>query len=400
MTQTADAVIIGGGVHGASLAYHLALKGMRDVTLLEKRFLAAGGTGKSTAVVRQHYDNLPESELVFVSWKYFVDWANVVGGDSGFVKTGFVRTVLPEEYAALEANVAMHRRVGIHAQLITRKEFHELEPAWDVSDVELAAYEPDSGYADPQATTLSLAEAARAHGAHIYQDTAALQIRAASGRITGVTADRLGEIATPVVVVAAGPWTPALVQPLGIDLPIVCERHQVASFVRPSELKSHLTCIDGANEMYFRPEGNTLTLVGCGVGARHADPDAYKEGIDEAQIEFTAERISRRIPAMLNGLSQGGWAGFYDMTPDEKCILGALPLEGLFVNAGHSGTGFKIAPAVGLCLSELICEGAARTVDLTPFRASRFAENRPLYGEHPYSTSWHTGKTGSGKPGI
>ncbi len=107
---------------------------------------------------------------------------------------------------------------------------------------------------------------------------------------------------------------------------------------------------------------------------------------------------------MADGLSQGGWAGFYDMTPDEKCILGALPVDGLYVDAGHSGTGFKIAPAVGLGLAELICGGEARTVDLTPFRWTRFAENKPLYGEHPYSTSWHTGKTdasrpASGKPG-
>lgn len=393
MSQTADAVVIGGGVHGASVAYHLAKKGMR-VTLLEKRFLAAGGTGKSTAVVRQHYDNGVESCLVLESWKYFIHWADVVGGDAGYVKTGFVRTVISSEIAALKANVAMHQQIGIPTRLITRQEFRDIEPSWNVSDVEYAAYEPDSGYADPQATTLSLAEGARALGAQILHETTALEIIANTGKVTGVRTDRVGEITAPVIVVVAGPWSPRLVKPLGIDLPITCERHQVASFFRPQEIAPvHVTCIDGANEMYFRPEGKSLTLIGCGVGGKNADPDNYKKGIDDDHIAESGERLARRIPKIADALSQGGWAGFYDMTPDEKCLLGALPIDGLYINAGHSGTGFKIAPAVGLCLSELIHDGAAKTTDISPLRWSRFKEGKPYYGDHPYSTSWHTGVT-------
>jgi sarcosine oxidase subunit beta len=132
--------------------------------------------------------------------------------------------------------------------------------------------------------------------------------------------------------------------------------------------------------------------VGAGVG-KPVDPDQYNENIDDASVELMGERLARRIPPMSEALSQGGWSGLYDMTPDEKCIVGALPIDGLYVNAGHSGTGFKIAPALGLCLSEMICDGKAATVDLAPFRWTRFAENQPLVGEHPYSTSWHTGKT-------
>lgn len=304
-----------------------------------------------------------------------------------------MRIVLPTEVDALEANVAMQQKIGIRTQLITAQEFREIEPAWDVSDVTLAAYEPDSGYADPQATTLAFASRAKEMGAQILQETTALKINTTGNRVTSVTTDKAGEISTGKVIVVAGAWTPRLVKPLGIDLPIVCERHQVASFVRPAKIaKPHITCIDGAREMYFRPEGQTLTLVGCGVG-KPTDPDNYNENIDDPQIEFTAERIARRIPPMNDGLSQGGWSGIYDMTPDEKCIADALPVEGLYVNAGHSGTGFKIAPAVGLCMSELVCDGTAKTVDLAPFRWTRFSEGKPLMGEHPYSTSWHTGRT-------
>jgi sarcosine oxidase subunit beta len=391
MTLTADAIVIGGGVHGTSAAYHLAKRKMR-VVLLEKKFLAAGGTGKSTAVVRQHYDNFVESVLVYESWKYFMDWANIVGGDAGWVKTGFTRIVLPSEVDALRANVAMHQRIGIPTQLITGADLKKIEPAWETRDVPFAAYEPESGYADPQATTLSFADAAKRLGAQVLQETTARQIVVKNNRVAGVMTDRVGEIAAPIVVVVAGPWTPFLLKQLGIDVPIKCERHQVASFVRPKAIaRTHIICIDGANEMYFRPEGQSLTLVGCGIG-KPTDPDNYNEAIDDDNVELSAARIARRIPPMADGLSQGGWAGLYDMTPDEKCIVGALPIDGLYVNAGHSGTGFKIAPALGLCLSELICDGATRTADIAPLRWSRFAEGKPYYGEHSYSTSWHTGR--------
>ncbi|MBI3537077.1 MAG: FAD-binding oxidoreductase, partial [Chloroflexi bacterium] len=168
MSLTADAIIIGGGVHGASLAFHLARRKLR-VLLLEKKFLASGGTGKSTALVRQHYDNFVESALTHASWKYFVNWNEVVGGDAGFVQSGFIRTVIASELDALRANTAMHARIGITTKLITAREVKEIEPSWDVSDIEYAAYEPDSGYADPQATTLTLADAAKKLGAQIFQ---------------------------------------------------------------------------------------------------------------------------------------------------------------------------------------------------------------------------------------
>ena len=391
--QTVDAIIIGGGVHGTSLAYHLAKRKMR-VLLLEKSFFAAGGTGKSTALVRQHYDNYVESKLTYESWKYFANWKEIVGGlDAGFVKTGFIRTVIPDELAALRANTDMHREIGIRAELITAAQVQEIEPDWDVSDISCAAYEPEPGYADPQATTQSFAERARELGAQLHQETAVLKINVRANRIAGVTTDKLGEVGAPNVVVAAGPWTPHLLKPLGIEVPITCERHQVASFVRPAGVRARVCCIDGAKEMYFRPEGHNLILVGCGMGAKNIDPDQYNEAIDDEHIEYTAEKISQRIPGMIDGLSQGGWAGFYDMTPDEKCLVGELPIQGLYMNAGHSGTGFKTAPALGLCISELICDGASKTVDLTPLHWSRFQEGNKYFGDHPYSTSWHTGKT-------
>jgi sarcosine oxidase subunit beta len=390
--QTAEVVIIGGGVIGTSIAYHLAKRGMKNVVLLEKRFLAAGGTGKSTALVRQHYDNQAESKMVYESWKVFSNWADLVGGDCGFVKTGFVHTVIPNETRALIENVKMHQAFGIHTQLVTGQELQEIEPYWDVRDIQYAAYEPDSGYADPQATTLCFAQTAKNLGAQILQETVAQEILTRDSQVTGVLTNK-GEIAAPTVVVAAGPWSVGLCKPLGIDLPITCDRHQVATFRRPPEIaRRHSCCIDAALEMYFKPEGHDLTIVGSGVGVKNADPDTYNEGVDEDNILDAAERIARRIPKMEDALAQGGWAGFYDLTPDEKMILDRLTYEGLYLNAGHSGTGFKMGPAVGLLLSELICDGKTTTMDISPFRLSRFAEGKLLYDKFPYTTSWHTGR--------
>jgi sarcosine oxidase subunit beta len=389
--ETADAVIIGGGVIGASIAYHLAKRGIKNVVLLEKRFLAAGGTGKSTALVRQHYDNYPESKMVYESWKVFFNWADIIGGDCGFVKTGFVRTVIPEETNALKANVKMQQDIGIHTQVVTAQELHDLEPYWYVGDIQYAAYEADSGFADPQATTLGFADAARKLGAQIMQETRVEKILTSDSQVRGVQTDK-GEISAPTVIVAAGPWSVGLCRAIGIELPIVCDRHQVATFRRPQEIaRGHACCIDGAMEMYFKPEGHDLTIVGSGVGARNADPDYYNEGAEEENILDAAERISRRIPKMEEALSQGGWGGFYDMTPDEKMILDRMPYEGLYLNAGHSGTGFKMAPAVGMLLSEWICDGETKTMDVHPFRLSRFPEGKLLYDKFPYSTNWHTG---------
>ncbi len=388
--QTADAVVIGGGIMGASVAFHLAARGLKNLILLDRRFLAAGGTGKSTALVRLHYDNYPEARMVYESWKIFAEWSHRVGGDCGFVRTGFVQTVLPGETGALKANVEMQQAIGIPTRLITGAELHELEPDWETADIEYAAYEPESGYADPQAATLSLADGARSRGAQIWQETAAAEILVSGSRVLGVRTNR-GDISAPVVVIAAGPWSGALVRPLGVELPIRPERHQLATFRRPLDLtRRHACCIDGVLEMYFKPEGQNLTVVGAGVGQKNVDPDRYNEGADEDVILLAAERISRRIPKMERALSQGGWSGIYDMTPDEKMILDRLPYDGLYVTAGHSGTGFKMGPAVGLLLSEWICDGRVSTMDVSPFRLSRFAEGKPLYDQHPYSTRWYT----------
>ena len=164
MTETADVIIIGAGVHGASLAFHLAQRGVK-VTVLEKRFVAAGATGRSSGLVRMHYDTEVDSRLAWESFRTFRNWKEMVGGDCGFTRTGFIQIVAREHADALRANVAMQQRMGIPSFLITAEDVRRLAPSFTTDDFDIAAYEPESGFAMPGDTAMALINAARAAGA-------------------------------------------------------------------------------------------------------------------------------------------------------------------------------------------------------------------------------------------
>src|SRR5712691_2311302 len=224
---SADIVIVGGGVVGASTAFHLAVLGVRNVVLLERQQLAAGASGKSGALVRMHYTNEAESRLAFESLKIFRDFAAVVGGDCGFEPVGFFQIVGRGYEAALGRNVAAQQRLGIRTEAITADELARRLPGCRVDDVGGAAWEPGSGFADPNATTFAFAEAARRRGVTIRTHCEARRILVERGRVVGVeTAE--DRIAAPVVVVAAGAWATGLLAPLGLDYGLRPHRVQIS----------------------------------------------------------------------------------------------------------------------------------------------------------------------------
>ena len=187
MSNTADIIIIGAGVHGASLAFHLAERGVKPL-VLEKNFIGAGATGRSSGLVRMHYDVRQDSELAWVSFGYFRNWEEKVGGDSGcgFTRTGFIQIVARENKDALRTNTAMQQEVGIPTFLISADDVARLAPNFLTDDFDLAAYEPESGYADPSATNMSLMNAAKEKGARLLQDCAVTGIVVKSGKVKGV----------------------------------------------------------------------------------------------------------------------------------------------------------------------------------------------------------------------
>lgn len=388
---TADVVVVGGGAVGTSTAFHLASLGAGRVVLCERRSLAAGASGRSGALVRMHYTNEPEARLAFLSLRYFRNWDDLVGaGDCGFVPSGFVRLVSPENLGKLRANVEMLRRVGINTRIIGREELAELAPEWDLSDVEIAAYEPDSGYANPVATTEGFAERARQLGADIRTGTEVTGIRVDGGRVAGV-ATSAGFISTRTVVIAGGAWAVPLLRSLGVGVDLRPARIQVAIFDRPPVLgtgRPLITCIDGANGMYFRSEGPDWSRILAGLSSYRLpleDPDQLKSEADPDYLAAVRERLSRRLPVMGFVPPRGGWAGAIVLSPDGKPVIDRHPeVEGLYFFTADNGTSFKTSPAVGLTLAEWVVFGAPRSVDVRPFRASRFAEGKPLIGEHEY----------------
>lgn len=374
LPRTADVVIIGGGVHGASLAYHLAAKQAGRVLLIEKRFLASGPTGRSTAMVRRYYGMDFFTRTASAAADVFQHWAEVVGGgDPGFRQVGYLVLVDEREAPLLRHNVARAREIGARVELITPADVKALVPQIAVDDLALASYEPESGYADPSSTTTALADRARELGATIAQYEAVDAILAEGSRVVGVRTAS-GVVSAPVVVNCAGLWAARLLAPLGIEVTITPKRHQMCFFRRPSGFGPHPGIVDRPHGTYMRPEHGDLTIHGLGAYDEVVDPDRYDEGADPDELVRNAELLASRFPVMEHGLSMGGYAGVYDVTPDKQPVLGAIPeYRGLYADFGWSGHGFKHAPIIGDILSDLVL-GRPSDYDLAPFRWSRFRD--------------------------
>ncbi len=389
MKNTADVIIIGGGIHGASLAFHLGERGL-NALVLEKESLASGATGRSSGLVRMHYDLEPESRLAWVSFAYFRHWSERIGGECGFTRTGFVQLVPEKDEAALRNNVSMHQRIGIPSLLVSADDVKRLAPYFKTDDFKIAAYEPESGYADPNAAAASLMSAAKNLGARLIQGCAVRGIRLEHEKVSGVSTS-CGDFFAPVVVNAAGAWAQEVASMAGVKLPISTWRHDVMFVRHPAEIPpNHPTVIDNIHSMYFRPETGGLTLVGLeDQNPIGESPDGYTDRAQAGFVERAIERICRRVPAMEFGALHSDQGGYDGISPDQRAVLGQFGPEGFYHQCGFSGTGFKIAPAVGLCMAELIAEGKAHSVDISPFDPQRFARGELLKGENAYEDIWH-----------
>jgi sarcosine oxidase subunit beta len=390
LDPTADVVILGAGVMGASIAFHLARRGAGKILVLDKGDVAGGGSGRSSALVRMHYSFPPEVDLAVKSLEIFRAWKDYVGRGGDFRQTGFVRIVPESELPNLEKNVAMHRAHGVDARVVDRGQLAAIAPDWNVDDVPRAAWEPGSGHGDGSAVANDFLERAREMGVVYRSQTRVTEFRAEGGRVTGVATDR-GDVAAPVVVAATGPWSRPLFAGVGFDLPVEGEYHEVAILKNPPDLSGvGPACIDGITTTYFRPEVGGLTLIGDFWGKRgaEADPDAFSQSASPASLAGLVERTVRRVPALADAEIWRGVTGVYDVSPDFRPLIGETPgTRGLYVVCGFSGMGFKISPATGLVVSELVLDGRGRSVDISAFDPARFAAG----GSGPIKAQWEYG---------
>jgi glycine/D-amino acid oxidase-like deaminating enzyme len=386
MGQSAEVVIIGGGVTGTSIAFHLARRGLRDVVVVDKSFVASGATGRSSACVRQHYSTAETCRMILYSLEMFQHFGEHTGGGScGFHHTGYLLGVDERMRPPMEASVALQRSVGVDTRLVGPAEMREIEPRLRTDDLVAGCYEPASGYCNPAETAQGFARAARALGVRVQEDTEVVGLRTEGSRCSGVRTSR-GDIEAPIVVNAAGLWGGRVGAMAGVELPISVCRHKISIVAWPeAERRPHPMVYDFVTNIYTRPEmGEHILVGGLDADESHdlADPDHYREGVSLDESTEALARVSHRFPALAEGHIARGYAGCFDVTPDWHPILDRVGPEGYHVAVGFSGHGFKLSPAVGHMMAALVAEGTAGHPDLPTFRLARFAEGKPIRGTY------------------
>ena len=391
--RSANVVVIGGGVNGTSVAMHLARMGAGKVVLVEKGHLAGGASGRSGAMVREHYLHPTLVKMAMEASDIFHNFGDAIGGDARFIQTGRMLFFGERDADAARANVEMNRELGVDIQTLTPSEVARIVPQADLDDIALGVYEPNSGYADPMATTYAYADQARNNGAEILTGCAVTEIKTVGGRVAAVQTED-GLIETDAVIAAVGPWVNKLAAPLGEFLPVTPIRVQMVHLRRPPSLESlDVNVIDYTTGAYFRVDAGHNTLVGGEEWddlSEVVNPDAFGLNADHDTITRFWDRARLRFPDFHAATQRGGYGSLYDMTPDGNPILDKSPnVEGLYWATGFSGHGFKLSPVVGRMVAEFVLHGDSSDHPIHQFRAARFDEGDLLEAEHPYQGRRH-----------
>ena len=388
MFKTYDVIIIGAGIMGCCTAFELAKRGVK-VAVLEKHLVGSGGTGKSSAIIRQHYSNELTARMALYSLRFFQNFKALVGDECGFTETGFVALTAAKDRAGLEANVALQQRVGIKTEVLSPEALSEVIPGLDTTGLVAAAWEPEGGYADPYLTVTAIAKASQHQGAQIFQNTKVTGIRFAGDKVQGVDTAN-GGFDAPVVINAAGPWGAQVAKLAGVDAPIDPCRVQVAIFRRPKGHEApHPVVADFIQAVYYRSETGALTLAGIidpSEAEAIVDPDHFDEQLDPDFVLEAGERIVNRYPIMEQSQSMGGYGSLYAITPDWHPIVDEVPMgSGFYICSGFSGHGFKLGPAFGLIMADLVTREPDPVFSSRMFSLDRFAKGEPVRGQYEYS---------------
>jgi sarcosine oxidase subunit beta len=368
---SADILIVGGGVIGVSAAYHLASRGAK-VLVFDRGGVCSGETAKSGGFVQTHWDRLSEIRMIARSREIFQSWRQRIGGDCGYVQNGYLHVTGTKRERGVRATHQMLVDEGLESHWLDPLELKRLQPLLNTDELVGGAYEPTSGWADPVATTRSLAAAARDRGAEIREGVTVTAIAHAGGRITGVETTE-GAIGCSTVILAAGPWTQSL--HIGPPLPIENERGQVCYLSRPNGLpEQEIGFYDETTGLYTHANGDT-NLVGIDWPFEKVpDPAHYDRELDPAYVRAARFKLAHRFPPLLTSKLVRGVVGLYDFTPDGQPIVDGplLGIAGYYVAAGFSGIGFKSAPMTGLAIAELVLDGRATSVDIEHLKLARF----------------------------
>jgi glycine/D-amino acid oxidase-like deaminating enzyme len=385
MWNGSDVIVVGAGIVGSSAAHSLASAGA-SVTLVEQTHPAGGPSGKSSALLHAFY-LMPELSQLAIRGLEILTSLPEISGEGPFVSQIGMMWVCGEDNRADWAAAAERiRGEGAQMQTLTPQAFADAAPGFALDDVALALWEPEYGYADAFGATNAIARAARARGATLKQNTLVSRLIRRGDRVTGIELADGTVMEADAIILAAGPWTRRLLATIELDLPLHVERHPMAVLDAGGKARQVMpfAWCDDISCNYARPDNDGVVLAGTwaggGTGIRHQaagrprfveNPDHYMEGVEEGESVEIIETFSSRVPAMLDLGIRQGYAGLYDMSPDDLPVAGAMPgVEGLFVSAGSSGHGFKTGPAVGEAMARLVMQGPQPI--LAPFSPARF----------------------------
>ncbi|MBS1695684.1 MAG: FAD-binding oxidoreductase [Actinobacteria bacterium] len=387
-TETASIVIVGGGLEGAAAAWSLSQRGITDVVVLERDTVGGGMTGKSSGIVRCHYGVSSLAAMAAVGLEVFEKAEEIFGTDIGFRQCGYVVGVGEPNVENLRKSMAAQRAVGVQTEEIGAAEVAAMWPAADLSPFAAFGWEERGGFGDAYQTAQAFAAAARAAGVRIRQGANVTGLLVDGERVTGVRLADGTEISAGTVIVATGVWTRPFLAPYGVDVPIEVHREQIAMIDPGVEIGDVPVFSDLVSLQYIRPDVRGEILFGNSDLAELeiADPDRYLNRADDAFLELTAEKVGTRFPAFTDAGISSTYAGCYDVTPDWNPVISSTPLDGLIVAAGFSGHGYKIAPAVGRLIADLVTDGRSGDprIPESDFRLSRFAEGDLLKTPYPY----------------
>ncbi|GAA3822991.1 FAD-binding oxidoreductase [Streptomyces phyllanthi] len=363
-------VVIGGGVMGTSIAYHLARSGVPDVILVERDELASGSTARAAGGVRAQFSDELNIQLGARSLEAFARFGAEPGHDIGLHRVGYLFLLsTPQEVAQFEAGVRLQNSLGVPSRLLDPAEARRLCPLITTDGLLAAAFSPDDGHCTPESVVHGYAAGARRHGATVLRHCEVTGIETRGDTITAVVTSR-GRIATDTVVCAAGPWSRSVGAMVGVDLPVEPLRRQIAVTEPVPDLPPGLPMtIDFTSSLYFHGEGPGL-LLGM------SDPDetpGFATDTHDRWMPRLYEAMERRAPALLDLRRTGGWAGLYEITPDHNALIGEAGSCSRFLYAtGFSGHGFLQGPAVGEVVRDLYL-GRVPFVDISPLSVDRFA---------------------------
>ena len=379
MNTTAEAVIIGAGIMGCAIAHALAERGMTDVVVLERDQIGRGATADAAGGVRQQFSTETNIRLAQESVRVWETFGERFGRDIGLRQQGYLFLLTdPAEESVFCQNLALQNSLGVPSRWVTPDDIATLNPHVVLDDVCGGTFCPEDGWCDTYGATMGFALAARALGVHIEEETPVTEIIVQADRVRGARTPN-GDVHAPLVVIAAGPQSRAVGATANVDLSI--DPYRRMSFITEpfAALPQSLPMtIDFASGLYFHPESRGF-LFGM---ANRDEPSTTAKTVDDDWMATTVEALVDRAPAFAEANILRGWAGFYEVTPDDNPLLGWTGgPDGLAVAAGFSGHGFMLGPAVGRCMAEHLLDGAASGIDITPFRPSRFAEG-DLAQEH------------------